>query len=75
MENALLYQHPDCHESPSFCSEPELQRRSGQSIQVIRNATEADRCDIEEVGPMYLVSFPDGYTEVVFDDEISTGGA
>lgn len=46
-----------------------LNHRTGEEIEILRPVT-ADEADIEEVGPMFKVRFPDGFETDVFEDEI-----
>lgn len=48
----------------------ELNDRSGSSVLVLRALTEKE-VDINDVGPMYEVRFPDGYQCDAFEDELS----
>lgn len=43
--------------------------RTGQEVQIIRELTEKE-ADIEDVGRMFRVRFPDGYVTDVFADEL-----
>ena len=47
----------------------ELNDRSGQEVEVIRELTE-NECDKSDVGDMYRVRFNDGYIIDVFEDEL-----
>lgn len=48
----------------------ELDGRSGSPVLVLRTLT-GKEVDINDVGPMYEVIFPDGYKRDVFEDELS----
>lgn len=48
----------------------ELDDRSGSPVLVLRTLTEKE-VDINDIGPMYEVIFPDGYKRDVFEDELS----
>lgn len=48
----------------------ELNDRSGSPVLVLRALTEKE-VDINDVGPMYEVIFPDGYQCDAFEDKLS----
>ncbi len=50
---------------------PELWNRSGQTVAICRELEDESEIDKTEVGPMYLVEFPDGYCDSVFEDELT----
>lgn len=50
-------------------ADSELNDRSGQEVEVIRELTE-NECDKSDVGDMYRVRFNDGYIIDVFEDEL-----
>ena len=55
----------------SHGADSELNDRTGQAVMILRPVTE-DEADVEEVGPMYRVRFPDGFETDVFEDEIKS---
>ena len=50
-------------------SDPELNRRNGQRVEVLRPLSDAE-ADLFEVGPMYKVRFADGYITDAFIEEL-----
>lgn len=48
----------------------ELNERSGSPVLVLRALTEKE-IDINDIGPMYVVKFSDGYECDAFEDELS----
>lgn len=52
-------------------TDSDLARRNGQAVEVVGAITEPDAYHDEEVLPMYLVRFPDGFETEVWDDELA----
>ncbi len=50
--------------------EPSLRARSGQPVTIVRPLTERE-ADLDEVGRMYRVVFPDGIQVDAFEDELT----
>jgi len=63
-----IYMHPDCGQP---CTEPELKRRSGQPITILRAFTEPDATHDWEVLPMFAIRCDDGHEAEAFRDELT----
>lgn len=50
-------------------ADSQLNERSGQKVLILRELT-PNECDIEEVGKMYHVRFPDGFECDAFEEEL-----
>ena len=64
----IRYYHGHCGQP---CTEPELKRRSGMQVRIVRELTPAE-VDVAEVGLMYRVRFLSGFEVDAFIDELET---